>query len=586
MSTGFNTLKFLTAPLFFVLLVFQPLMAGSLQGVPKYIPEGLPHIEEMDESLALALKIPVEKVHEAADTLRAMKFYQDSVNTDKYYVLATFKAVSDEPAASVIVNTRRLDHIDKIYEVDEEFFGSEIGELTALRVGLVKLTKKLAKVQEKGKRLSEAEIDYHQKLKAELRKQIDDVALSRKDITSALTNIEKEVYYKRMVRYYGRVGVPISRELLEKQDNATTNALSKRNAALELGNTGNFTLNAQAKISSGETTAIRIYAYMRKLRKLSRVTFSMLPLKRIQWESLAELGSDAKVVGIPIYRNLKGGGNLAGVTLNADLTAGGASAFGMFPSPVILPIVPKAYVPMKVPPFTATIICNFEQWTKARLRSDKISMGWLYNGDLCQDFFDKSDGNYECNVKFVGGSGDKALKELREVAVQKAVNLLKDRLQTTFFNRVNASQQELTRLKRAHQLSVSSSHNVAFGGYGWHTTRQNMESFAKMKIKETITYDTNEPILIDLPTSICVAYDKKEEAYYSCNIKERKKAKPLNEATRKLYEGCKEDDMSSKECRKEREKTAEVDEDTGRVMDDFGDDEVSLDTGGDLDLNF
>jgi len=44
--------------------------------------------------------------------------------------------------------------------------------------------------------------------------------------------------------------------------------------------------------------------------------------------------------------------------------------------------------------------------------------------------------------------------------------------------------------------------------------------------------------------------------------------------------------MSSKECRKEREKTAEVDEDTGRVMDDFGDDEVSLDTGGDLDLNF
>ncbi len=36
MSTGFNALKFLTAPLFFVLLVFQRLMAENLQGVPKF----------------------------------------------------------------------------------------------------------------------------------------------------------------------------------------------------------------------------------------------------------------------------------------------------------------------------------------------------------------------------------------------------------------------------------------------------------------------------------------------------------------------------------------------------------------------
>jgi hypothetical protein len=255
----------------------------------------------------------------------------------------------------------------------------------------------------------------------------------------------------------------------------------------------------------------------------------------------------------------------------------------MFPSPVILPIAPKAYVPMKVPPLTATITCNFEQWTKARLRSDKISMGWLFNGDLYQDFFDKSDGNYECNVKFVGGSGDKKLKEKREIAVQKAVNLLKDRLQTTFFNRVNASQEELTSLKNTHQLSVSSSHNVAFGGYAWHTTRQQMDSFAKMNIKETITYDTNEPILMDLPTSICVVYDMKEKAYYSCNIKERKKAKPLNEAARKLYETCKEDDMSSKECRKDRKKTANVDEDTGHVMDDVSDEDLNLDLNLDSD---
>jgi hypothetical protein len=580
MKTGFNTLKLETS-LFFVVLLFQPIMAEALQGVPKYIPEGLPHLEEMDETLAQALNIPVEKVHEAADTLRAMKFYQDSENPDKYYILATFKAISDQPAASVIINTRRLKQIDKIYEADEDFFGSEIGELTALRVGLAKLTKKLATGKKKGKPLTKAEIEYYKNLKAELKKQIDDIAESRKDTTSALTQIEKEVYYKRMIRYYGRAGVPISRELLEKQDKTTTEALSKRNAVLELGNTGNFTLNAQAKLSSGENTAMRIYAYMRKFKKLSKVTFSMLPIKQIQWESLAELGTDGKVEGIPIYRNIKGGGNLAGTTLNADLTAGGASAFAMFPSPVILPIAPKAYVPMKVPEFTATISCNFKHWAEAKLRSDKISMGWLYNGDLYQDFFDKSDGNYQCDVKFQGGSGDKELKEKREVAVEKAVNLLKDRLQTTFLNRVNSSQEEIERLKKTQHLSVSSSHNVAFWGYGWHTTRQQMESVAELTINETISYKTNEPILMDLPTSICVAYDKKEEAYYSCNIKERRKAKPLNEATRKLYGDCEEEDLSSEECRKEREENAAVDEDTGRVMDDFGSDDLSLDSGED-----
>ncbi|RKZ75004.1 MAG: hypothetical protein DRR19_29660 [Candidatus Parabeggiatoa sp. nov. 1] len=571
----------ITKAIFLLILFLSPSVFG---GVPSSIPDSLPCIDKLStDGLSDSINIPKDEIDKAIAYLMSIQVYPDSGNKQsqqcdpkkdklRYYYLPIFRQVKGM-AASLIINERRLRYSEKLEKAQEAMELADTGEMEGLKKLRRKLQKLYFSVKKKEKQQPiDAERKLYQELRTELQSKIDALKKQYGEAKTQLTISELEGHLRKIARYFGRVGVPISRtEILEPDK------LSKKLTKVEMGNTGIFTLNAAAYFLEEEVKALKIYLRMRKHFKLPSVSLVKLPVETIEWIPVAELGKDADVEGVPIYRDLKGGGNFGGATINADLTMQGAGAFSITPSPVILPVYAKANVAVKHPRFEASIKCNFENWSKANFRSDVINGAIIYNDDLFQNFVSEKGATNVCKVTIKGGSGRKGSQS---AILQKAAFDLKKQLQDSFFERVRLDEQELNRLKEAHLADVRAHRNASGPGFYWHTSSQKLESVSKFKYEDEIIFDGNESMEMDLNTQLCVAFNQKTKAYHACNIKEQAEAKPLRQSAEKLYEECDDDDLSREECRHNRKENAPVNPTTGNVDDSFDQDDLGDDLFG------
>jgi len=509
MKSGFNTLKFPTS-LFFVVLVFQPIMAGKLQGVPKfrfllylslvfflntpfysyavptYEAKVLPCVEKLnDKALINRLGGDVKKFEDAYKVLSQMQFVGDDRNPpfdnkdqlcDKkarlFYYIPVFVAAPQKHAASLIINERRIKYARLLEDAYEAFYNVSGRELEALTKKQMEATNWMALPN-----LTEAQQKYVKTLMTEIEKTLTAIEEKRK---AGLSYLQK-LAYDKIIRYYGKVGVTERHLQLEskligvnlsfnalkdgnktKEDKAHAATLNYLENAVERGNTGNLTINIVAMAHPKEQDAIVLYQHLMTHLQNGPTQITYLPAKQIQWVPLAELAKDGDVIGVPVFRHLAGGGSFGGGALTADLTLGGAENLqkienANYSKPVILPIAPKAKVLVRGPALKGKIDCQFKTFADAKLRSDVKDGAVIYNNDLFENItYSKKGGfgdkNSPCKITITGGMDNATDRDLVKYLMD---DLVKTQLIGRYFTKVEANEKMVNDLVKKHKLAVA-----------------------------------------------------------------------------------------------------------------------------------
>lgn len=517
-------------------VIILHLLLGSLAyGIPKYGTTNLP----VDKRMA------TEENREMLNFLASFTVYPDTEDSRLFYYLPVFKMVSGR-AATVNTNDEAIGRRGKIEKLSEDSFGMNNVFITSLSSQYSSIMGKAEQLSKKG-RLTRDELQVVKSLH-EMARRI------KNEYDKELRKVEN-VYYSsaalnRMADLLGFSGFALSlNELKDAKQRAR--ALSR----LSMSNGGLFTANVYATVENKAPSFLSQYHQARAKLGLPQVKVVRLPIENITWHSLTETVMDSEGKehrGIPLYRNIKGGGNFKGATINIDLTLDGAKKFV-----VILPVVAKGYILQKYPPFKATLKCDFTTGWTMKGRSDVIDGMIIYDNDVYNRMVakDVAETGKPCSLKFEGGGHQSRAKV--EAAHRKALEEMQKKLADIFINRTelarkqkeayfNGVMQDVQRNRRqggdngwGGVFGVFVSHGWFGGliaGFGqasnihWHTHVEDIKMLSKLKWEQEIIEDGNSYVEVELPGRLCVAFNPQRDMYIACSDEEMRNAVSSEEA--------------------------------------------------------
>jgi len=521
----------------------------------------------LEPSLARTLGVDQKVLEKAHETLQGLNFHRDHQSTNLYFVIPVFVATPSQHAASLVINQDRIENAVKLYEAWAKYLGASLEQVETLSQLANRLMKVAYSIEHLDEiQLTKGERDLYKGLYEDVEKKL--ATIDKTDNKRLkISDYAKQIYLQKIALYLGSVGITnlsVDKLLNSKDKRGRLETTAKLMNEVEKGNTGNFVINVRAILPKEEREALTLYQKMRIHFRLGEIKFSFLPVKVIEWKSLAELAKDADVQGVPVYRNLEGGGSFRGSALSADLSLGGAKAFKKIKTAklgdaIILPIYPTTQITMKVPPFKASVTCHFKNWAEAKLRSDVKDGAVIYNDDLFEDLTTTEKAAFgkdkPCLIDVEGGTGAGV-----SLALQQNLFKIQERLIGKYFNRIKADEEMLKKLKEEHKATVKAHRveeqrnrggtlevrDVSFFGlfrtrriswtprFYWHTTSQKLEALSEVDFDYEINYEANEMINLDLDVNVCVYYDKDTEAFKACkNAEQLEQAKPLAEVVAK-----------------------------------------------------
>jgi hypothetical protein len=517
--------------------------------------------------------------------LPSLALHQDSVDPNHYYYVPVFRAVANQRSASVLVNRSQISRADSVDRILSTLHGNSANELKQLSDQYLTATQRLATL----KASEESFRSTLQFVAADLKKRRDAVIAEANSVAAPIPPSIKKEEIERLTEVLGSAGITEVGDL-------STGAESRGAAAgkLNRSNGGLFTANIYAGFYADQVILIKQYHEARAKLNLPDVIISKLPVESITWDSLAETvihpNGSSSTAGIPMIRNIQGGGNYEGATINMDLTVDGARAFASAPPPIVLPVFAKARSLQQYPPFKAHLSCDFHEGWKVQGRADVRDGLVIYNNDITNNMvaINESSTDKPCTLKFEGGGGSPE----REAGYRKSLESVLSRLEDIHLSRSNLALADKRNYFQSVQNDIQANRhsgandsggglfggflNFCTGGWGgfafglfshastfyWHTDIQNVESISKLHFEEDIVDAGNTSVSTDIATNICLAYNPDKNMYLACAREEENVGLPVQDALHAT--GC-GSAPSTEACANDRKVNAPRNPTTGNI---------------------
>jgi hypothetical protein len=550
------------------LVILTPLflLPNLVLGLPQYETTTLPFPDKMD---------PEDE--EMAIFIAFFSVYQDHADKNQYYYVPEFKARNyQEGSAKPFIHKEQVSLYPALKKVIKKRFNlatEEVIGITAELSELRHLQKQAVQNGETEKASAFAELIKN----AETRQK--KLATRAKEYNQLLPNGVKEALNIYALELLALGGIEVT---FKQNDLSAKVAKPIMSVLKKLGKSygGYFAINIYGELTKEQANYLRKY----KQKYFPHIKLSALPITELDLDSLTELqfDSDGKAVitnGISIFRKFKGEGDFRGATLNFDLTVAGASSFATNPSPFIVPVEIIGTFKQKAKPFEARLQCDFSTGWNVKGRADIRDGLVIYNNDLTNEMIahDTSEGG--CKLDLIKGDRRSAEvvamktleKELMAYQMKKTRLSIDDKM--AYFNAVqkdiqsNRHKKANDGLSRIYQVFLDSGFGPAsfihvvdrLSNFYWHTNIQDIEVLSKFKLDKHIKMDGHETLKLPLPTAICLAYNRKIQAYKPCTEEHRRQAKPLNEAVRKASDSYLCRNADAVECGEKRAEEAPAD---------------------------
>lgn len=488
--------------------------------------------------------------------LPKLTVYQDSLDPNQYYYLPPFRAVSGV-AGSAIVNDKQIERSDEVESSFKTLYGDLAKkEFATLQSQYLAVMGKISQTNDP--RL----LDNLQKVAATIKAAYDEARARAEDYSKIIPAGLKKSQLEYISAVLSQAGFAVT-------DTDSLADINTKTSQLNRSNGGMFTVNVFGGFRGNEGQLMQKFHVARAAKGLPKIKVSLIPAENFTWKPLAETiinpeGTQGE--GIPIFRNIKGGGNFVGATINGDLTLDGARKFKTPLEPTVLPIFAEASLIQKYPTFTADLSCYFKTGWSVKGRTDVRDGLIIYNNDITTNLVadDISDnGDKPCTVKFEGGGGNAS----REDAYRRSLEIVQQRIVDLYWTRSNMAHQEKVDYFNAVMADVQANRHTGAndgwagvatsyftGGWGgvfvgaasqasrfyWHTNKQNVTSTSSFTWNQRIVEDGNTKVSLPMPVKICVGYSPAAKGYVACSEAEEVTATNVTEAANKA--------ASSPEC--------------------------------------
>ncbi len=515
-------------------------LSSKALAVPNYqstslVPEDWMHQDEsLKETLAFLPKLTV---------------YQDSKDPLQYYYLPPFRAVSGV-AGTATVNDKQIERSDEVESAVKFLYGDLAKkEFVTLQAQYLAVMGKISQTTDPKL------LEVLQKVAATIKASYDLAKANAESYSKIIPEGLKKSQLEYISMVLSQAGFAVTATDNLGEINTKTSQLNKSNG-------GMFTVNVFGGFRGGEAELIQKFHAARASKGLPKLKISIIPAENFVWKPLAETvinpeGTQGE--GIPIFRNIKGGGNFVGATVNADFSLDGARKFKTPLEPINLPIYAEATLLQKYPTFTATLDCNFKTGWSVKGRTDVKDGLIVYNNDITTNMLAEdisSNGDKPCTLAFEGGGGNAT----REDAYRKSLEVLQSKIADLFVTRSNMAHDEKVAYFNAVMADIQANrHNGAndgwsnvatsylTGGWGgvfvgiasqasrfyWHTNKQNVTSTSAFSWSQKIVEDGNSKVNLPLAPRICVGYSPAAKGYVACSEAEEATATNVTDASNK-----------------------------------------------------
>ncbi len=528
----------------------------------------------------------------AIEPIATVGFYTDATDANSVFYIPPIIPVSGI-AGTLNVNSAQLKRADRLNQLKTEFFGDEVStvkdlqkQISQTRVTYNSLSEKLAALPSDQEFLRGKMQAILQNLKTEM----DTLATQINSKSAAIPGALREIYAEQFEFVLGSANVSAEGLDLTKAFDQGK-AVGRINASYG----GLFTINMVAGLSPEQYAAIRKYKDLR-LAAGRPITFAMLPVQTVDWLKLTETVSDGESGGVPLFRDVRGGGNLQGMTVNLDLTLDAASSLSVAPPPFIVPVGTSTKLLQTLPPFKAKLDCVIKNGWFYKGRTDVRDGLIIYNNDITQNVVsdvisDVGSTEAPCKLSYIGG-GDPS-QAVREAAIRKATDEVMSRLQNLGIERSNLALAERQRFADGVQADIAANRHtgankgwssaiggylsggwagLAFGAFSqasnfyWHTDIRNIKMTDTIEFHTEIAEEGNAQVKLDLPMQVCLAWQPEVKAYERCTLEQTLKATSLTEAARGARKSpeC-EGAETSEACGQARNDSAPRNPETGTI---------------------
>jgi hypothetical protein len=540
--------------------------------------DGIPYDEQVEKELVRLVD--------------SLSFYSKVGATNEMYYIPPFRAV-DGIAGSLLVNKKQIERQGKAEELEFEYWDEQDDFYKDQKSQLEKLRSQYSSVITKLQNLT-AEQEFLRPTLTALAEQLKkdaDVAKQGMSSVDAITpDGVTQMYADRFAFVINSANIRTDDLNLRKSDDRGK-ALGRLNGS----NGGNLAINLVAGLSEGQLTAVQKYKALRKQHGLSEIKFLKLPLVEATWTPLAETYKADKD-GIPVYRNIAGGGSLEGASLSVDLTVDGASSLSAGIPPVVVPVQIKGKVYETTPPFEVSVDCNFTTGWFFKGRTDVRDGLIIYNNDIKQDIVSDVLSETEKPCTMISTGGGALSQEAREAALRASADQILQNLSNLFLERSNMARADQAAYFNSVQKSIEQNRHTgankkkggwfsaissyATGGWTglaigltsqasnfyWHTDSRNVRVTDTIRFSLKIKEQGNTVTTRDFPTNICIAWKPDAKAFVRCTDEQAAKSMTISEAGdyAKKSPECKDAD-DALECGKKREEVAPREPSNGTI---------------------
>jgi len=312
---------------------------------------------------------------------------------------------------------------------------------------------------------------------------------------------------------------------------------------------------------------------------MPHIRVALMPAENLEFFALTDL---ARKDGVPtenrMFKMVRGAGDYKGAALNFDLTLEGARILALNVAPIILPIGISATIRKKMRPFEAKLTCDFSNGFEINGRADIKDGLVIYDNDITNKIHSKDTNTGNCQVEMIRGDLEsaklRAMHELEDrfesLRIHRTIMTRKDRLsyhegilKDLSNNRAPKGQDK----KRARRYlrwyqTLGGEAIVAAGlaesaNFHWHTHRENSSSISTVKFEKIIREDGYKNMRMNLPTLLCLSFNKEKGTYDGCTQSQLDRANtPIDAEQAAMSSPACEEGDSVIDCGKKRAQNA------------------------------
>ncbi len=505
-----------------------------------------------------------------------LQVYQDAEDQNKYYYIPPFHFKQyREGASSMTLNKANIQNY--------AFAATALKTLNTLRQTYIKeeldrLTKNIEKEEAKVEKVNEALTLAEQEYDAALasgNKELIEVRKARIDrhltnLTEANLKLEKaqlkydeaktavqenkfllppgmgRSFFQTAIHHIALTGAKLDISsgdepvLVEKTINSKLGEIGG-------GDGGFISANAYGGFTRKQREAISTY----RTKFFPQVKVALLPLEKLSFSPLAEWQKDPnreKHASTAMLSSIQGSGDYLGITITMNMTIIGSAGLAANLGPFIPPIGIKGTLKEKIHPVSATLKCDFTSGYDITGRTDVRDGAIIYDNDITTTLVGKDigDGGCKLDVKSgdVGSAHIKGLQEIEKVFQNIGLTrttLAKDEKEA-YLKKVQDDVANNRRSSGSRYGGIFSAlTNLGFGGivipllqhaadFHWHTNIQDVHKLSTLKFTRSIQLNGHEIVEREMPTDLCLIYNKAVNGYDRCSPKEENAALTMSKS--------------------------------------------------------